>query len=297
MIAVRALSAIGLVALTVSSTAGAVGRQAAPQQKQQPTYRATTDVVSVNVAVLNGRTPVTGLHPYNFRVVDNGVRQTVEAAQPTSQPIDVTLVLTAATDVEQTIRTDTDADRLRAMLRPADRIRLIKAAETVTEVLPMQPVPASLPTTTFRPTLGAAITDAVFYALAWPTPIDRQHLIIVFTDGLDSGWSTLDSNRLATLADHSDAVLHVVVRNSNATGAPSFRDLDQAVRHTGGALHHIANDVAGFEEVMAEFRSSYVVQYHPRGVKTAGWHTLSIDVPSNDFTIRARHGYDGGWFR
>jgi hypothetical protein len=32
-------------------------------------------------------------------------------------------------------------------------------------------------------------------------------------------------------------------------------------------------------------------------VKTAGWHTLAIDVPAEDFTIRARHGYDGGWFR
>ena len=61
---------------------------------QQPTFRARTDLVSVPVAVMSGREPVTGLTATDFELTDNGVRQTVEAVSSDEVAIDVTLLLT-----------------------------------------------------------------------------------------------------------------------------------------------------------------------------------------------------------
>jgi hypothetical protein len=44
-----------------------------------------------------------------------------------------------------------------------------------------------------------------------------------------------------------------------------------------------------------DFRTSYVLQYTPRGVPLQGWHELLVEVkPPGSFTIRARKGYEGG---
>ena len=48
----------------------------------------------------------------------------------------------------------------------------------------------------------------------------------------------------------------------------TYRALDAAVRRTGGLLHVIADRAAGFERVLADFRSSYLLRYTPRGVSS-----------------------------
>ena len=46
---------------------------------QQPVFRSTIDVVRLDVSVMNGLAPVTGLTRDQFVVVDNGVPQTIDS--------------------------------------------------------------------------------------------------------------------------------------------------------------------------------------------------------------------------
>jgi hypothetical protein len=59
---------------------------------QAPVFRATTQVVTVQASVLQGKTPVEGLSPADFVLLDNGVRQRVEVMAVEATPLDVTLV-------------------------------------------------------------------------------------------------------------------------------------------------------------------------------------------------------------
>jgi hypothetical protein len=164
---------------------------------------------------------------------------------------------------------------------------------------------------------GVALADGLFYALAWPVDADRRHLVVVFTDGWDTT-STIEMDTLPALAAHSDAVLHAVFwaapgedsRNGgglNYVGGPgalavrtrawreSFDTLDKAVRSTGGTLQRTDKAPEALAEVIADFRSSYVLRYSPRGVVPAGWHELGVKVTRpGSFQIRARKGYEGG---
>jgi VWFA-related protein len=164
---------------------------------------------------------------------------------------------------------------------------------------------------------GIALADGLFYALAWPVDPDRRHVVVVFTDGWDTA-STIDMDTLPNLAGHSDAVLHAVLwvapgedsRNGggmNYFGGPgtvaamtrrwreSFERLDTVVRRTGGTLQRTDKAPQALAEVIADFRSSYVLRYSPRGVSPAGWHELGVKVTRpGSFKLRARKGYEGG---
>jgi hypothetical protein len=122
--------------------------------------------------------------------------------------------------------------------------------------------------------------------------------------------------RLPSLAAHSDAVLHAVFwvlpgedpRNGggmNLVGGPgpwgirawqeSYDTLGDVVRLTGGTLQRTEKAPEALSEIIADFRSSYVLRYSPRGVGPAGWHELGVKVTRpGSFKVRARKGYEGG---
>ena len=161
---------------------------------------------------------------------------------------------------------------------------------------------------------GIALADGLFYALAWPVDADRRHLVVAFTDGWDTT-STIEMDTLPDLAARSDAVLHAVLwiapgedsRNGggiNYVGGPyagatrrwqeSFDRLDTVVRRTGGTLQRTDKAPDALAEILADFRSSYVLRYSPRGVPLAGWHELGVKISRpGSFKVRARKGYEG----
>jgi hypothetical protein len=284
-----------------------------PGAAQQPVFRSATDAVLVNASVTKGRAPVVGLQAADFVPTDNGVAQTLSIASLDTIPIDVTLVFGAARDVgrDQLLRSAIDGDRIWSLLRPEDRLRVIEGGGEVQggRVLRRLGGP-SLLQLSIVPTPGFSLTDSIFLALAWPVDPDRRHLVGAFTDGADS-WSTLDPAQLPVIADRADAVLHAVLwstaevapRESSSSSVllstvplddwrASYRMLDQAVQRTGGALHRIGRD--SFQEVLDDFRRSYVLRYTPHGVARAGWHEIGVKVTRpGSLTIRARKGYEG----
>jgi len=163
---------------------------------------------------------------------------------------------------------------------------------------------------------AVSLTDGLFYALAWPIDPDRRHLVVAFTDGWDKD-STLEVQTLPNLAARSDAVLHVVSWATPGDGPSatlamppssarvadrelreweaSFRPVDEAVRRTGGTLLRTTRAAEALAEIIADFRSSYILRYSPKGVALPGWHELGVKLTqSGSFKIRARKGYEGG---
>jgi hypothetical protein len=304
---------------------------------QQPTFRARTEIVSVPVSVMKGREPVAGLKAADFELTDNGVRQTVDSVESDQVPIDVTIVLTGRS-ADRNVEHDrglVSAEATRRLLRPTDRVRMVWVADDVAgSIVDADYSIASDPATrglgcgiaiargvAFSGSSdcvsgpGIALADGLFYALAWPVNADRRHLVVVFTDGWDTT-STIEMDRLPSLAAHSDAVLHAVfwgapgedTRNggginyigeispgSTRAWQESYDTLGDVVRRTGGTLHRSNKAPEALAEVIADFRSSYVLRYSPRGVAPAGWHELGVKMTiPGAFKVRARKGYEGG---
>lgn len=298
---------------------------------QNPQFTARTDMVLVPVSVLKGREPVRDLAASDFELTDNGVRQVVEVGAVQDVPIDVTLVVTEfSPDRDREFRgMVVSADATRKLLRPADQLRMVIVENTVTGSLVganyrVAADPAvkelqsgvgtvrgfNVPANQQRVGWGVALSDALFYALAWPVAADRRHVVIAFTDGWDTA-SALEMETLPLIAGRSDAVLHAAMwatpgdggsggglwTTSPASGRrmweESYRSLDRSVQRTGGTLQRTQNAAEALAGILEDFRSSYVLRYTPRQVPTPGWHEIKVSLKRpGSFSIRARKGYE-----
>lgn len=266
---------------------------------RQTTFRAFADLVSVDVSVKNGRVPVPGLKTSDFEVLDNGVPQQLEAVSIEAVPIDVTLLVDLSGSVVPNVSAfKADVEKFVTLLRPTDRVRIVSFSTDVNEDVPMQAPSAALRPNWTNVNGMTSLNDGVLFALLWPETTDRRHLIIAFTDGMDT-YSTARNESIPAVAGRVEAVLHAVLVEPPGPMPDRYKDsvdaLREAVRLTGGETHRVSRAVDDFTQIVADFRASYMLRYAPKGVDRAGWHALTVRLnrPGN-FTIRSRQGYSGG---
>jgi hypothetical protein len=303
----------GVLLAAAIATSGVV----APGQ-QTPVFKARTDVVTVTVSVKQGKNPVVGLTAADFSVRDNGVDQQVSDVLLDTLSIDVTLVLTGFRDTlrEEHAEGLDAAAAIRAHIKPGDRLRVVMVNDTVRGGLVSAGYKVPSREVMRQQIPGVSVVDGLFYALAWPVDPGRRHLVIAFTDGWDR-WSTIQGERLPKLAAHSDAVMHLALwaspigradRTSFRLSDPgfastsfqireweeTFRAVTSAAERTGGTFRPAGSGTTALEQILEDFRTSYVLRYTPKGVEAPGWHDLDVKVREpGSYTIRARKGYEG----
>jgi hypothetical protein len=211
----HSLVALALTCTTASSSAW------------QTTFRSGVEVVTVTVSVRDGNKVVTGLDAADFQVTDNGVVQTVSRADVDTVPVDVTLVLdtsgSTAAIIEQFRR---DTQQIAALVRPVDRLRLLAIDTFAHELMPMQP--AGGPVILGGAPSGGltALYDTLAASLMSPLNIDRRHLVVAMTDGIDT-YSAIRPEALRLVAARADAVLHIVHARSRFMGTPMYLPPDR----------------------------------------------------------------------
>ena len=261
----------------------------------QTVYRAQTDVVVIDAAVTNGRTPVTNLTKDDFEVKDNGVVQSILDFSRETAPLDVTVTI----DVSGSM---TRADRVvveRALaaisgaLTPADRAAVVTFGSQITERVPLQPGPIVADLSTIG-SGGSAVFDALLLALVTPPAPGRRQFGLFMTDGEDNA-SLFDSRTVVETARHAGSLISIVVVENRAS--LSVQGALRAVAlNTGGEVIELKKKDGlsfAFLTALENFRTSYVLRYSPTGVEPTGWHDVSVSVRSRGYTVRARRGYWG----
>jgi hypothetical protein len=293
--------AVALAAATVSSAARA---------PQPPVFKTGALTVSVNAVVKKGNRPVAKLTAKDFRLMDNGVEQRIEAVSIESVPVDVSLFLdTSGSTAGKLDDMKRDVQGIIRMLRPGDRFRLLTIADSVDEPVPWVPAGTAV-SLSFTAVGGISLVhDALVVALLHRPEADRRHLVVGMTDRRDCG-SVVSSEQLREIAARSEAMLHLVDQSGSGDG-PAYRIrtcsprgrvdgpaiIADAAARTGGTLHDPSyffgsSVLRAFRTIFDEFRQSYVLRYSPSGVARGGWHAIVVQVPSTSgVTIRARHGY------
>ena len=141
----------------------------AEPQGQSSVFRAGTDLVTVDVNVNSGKSPVTGLRPEDFEVFDNGVRQTVTDVAYSRLPIDLRLVFDTSGSIDDAeLQTYVRAMKKIAMsLQPQDRCDIVTFSRRIVEAAALQPPPVKIDA---RRNAGdmTSFFDAVSLALITP---------------------------------------------------------------------------------------------------------------------------------
>lgn len=275
-----------------------------PQTQRPPVFRSTVEGISVNVSVRSGNKPVEGLKAADFELLDNDVPQRIEALSVETQPIDVTLLLDLSRSVagRRLERLKQSVVETAHLLHPIDRLRLIGVQHVLHQIFPFEAGGSTPPVDSLVAEGGTSLYDALSAAMMRAAEPDRRQLIIAYTDGQDTT-SFLSFDEAREIAGFADAVVHVVIplaslRDRSAKDAvPDADRLGDLSTRTGGRLFWVdyaAPITDAFKEAIAQFRTSYVLRYVPKGVSPGGWHELTVRVKGGTYEVHARKGYNGG---
>jgi VWFA-related protein len=253
-------------------------------------FRAGVEVVEIDVSVMRGNLPVSGLTSRDFALTDNGVAQQVESVTVGRLPLNVTLVLDISKSVrgERLTRLVQAGHGLVDALRPDDRASVVTFSHQVTRAVPMTTDRSAI-----RLALGhleangsTALRDALHLAIQLD-PRDRaRSLLLLFSDGHDTvSWLTEDA--VIDSVHRSGLVIHAVRLDQDMF-------LERLTQAAGGRTWAATSDRQLrelFTQALDEMRARYLLTYTPQGVDTAGWHAVKVSLKNGRGEITARPGY------
>jgi VWFA-related protein len=201
---------VPLVLWCAGLSAGALAKaDAARQAQQQPVFRTSADLVTVPVSVRASGTPVGGLKPGDFVVLDNGVPQKVQSLDGESVPADITIVVETSLAMKDYLGSISEqVAKISAMIRPTDRVEVLGVGTYVSQLLPLKPAAEQATLGDLKAGGLASINDAMVAALLRQPDRERPHLIIVISDTIDTV-SSSDMNTVRDVARQSGAILEI----------------------------------------------------------------------------------------
>ena len=283
------------------------------QDTSRQRFRSTAELVAVDVLVMDGRRPVTGLTAADFLLLDNGVPQTIQQIHVEQLPVSVIMVLDTSwsLEAERLDSLKSAASALVARLRPDDRAALIsfshrlelRSALTANRQQ-LQDAIASLTAEG-----STAMRDAAYAGFALRGTDSWRALMLLFTDGVDTS-SFLDERRVLEVARRSDVTVYpvavrdeptlrlrhgrIVVQPPSSTAPTDDRFLGAIAAETGGRVMYAerSRDLGPtITRVLDEFNRRYVLGYAPTGVSGGGWHRVEVKLKNRKGTVTARRGY------
>jgi len=258
---------------------------------QEPTFRARTNLVRVDVLATRGRQPVTDLTQADFEVRDNGATQSVEFMRFEELPLNVVLVCDTSFSVagEDAANVKRAVQALIPSLRRGDRASMITFGGRVTERLKLTEDVGRLARGRdgVEPNGLTTVIDAVYAALTLVGDEPGRSLVLVFSDGIDTA-SWLTTARLLETVKGSPAVVYAASVGDEAT--QMLREVSDTSGGRHVAVESTRNLESTFSEFLGEFRKRYVLGYEPTNT-VPGWHRVEIKVKRPGVDVRARPGY------
>lgn len=177
-------------------------------QEQRPVFRAGRDVVTIPVSVRSSGSPVSGLTPADFVLLDNGVPQTVEVVSADVVPADITLIVETSEAMKDYLGSiDAQMRKIASMVRPADRLEVLGASTYVEVLAPLR----SAGEQTIPPLRAgglSSIYDALVASLLREPDATRPHLVIALSDTVDT-MSATSIQTVREVAKYSSSVLTI----------------------------------------------------------------------------------------
>jgi VWFA-related protein len=282
----------------------------APEQVR-PRFVTSVDAVGIDVLVTDDGRPVRGLGAGDFRLLDNGIEQTIRVVDAENLPLTVSVVLDVSDSVAGPTL-DVLQSAARALIRklaPSDQVNVLTVADSITLIADTA-APIAERDDGLAGLVGAGGTrlfDAIWTALqlaAVSRAPRHRTVIVVFSDARDTT-SWLGADVIRDLLDRTEAVVFGVVPSvavpaastspwDRAAHLPDDKFLTSLTDASGGRLLLLkpTDDLSRtFESIIADMRSRYVLYYQPAGVDRAGAHKVRVTLTRRQGHVQARPMY------
>jgi Ca-activated chloride channel homolog len=293
----------GAAALAASMSVALIAQQAQQPPRQEPTFKAGTQVVSlfVTVADLQKRL-IPGLTQDDFTVSDNEKPQPIIYFDNSVQPITVVVMLDTSGSMTLTIDLlKQAAEAFLIRLLPEDKARVGAFNDKIQ---------FSSRFTNNRDELvgdvkaldygnGTRLWDATDASLQELKGVDGRKVVLVFTDGDDTESKNSSLGKVIEHARADEVMIYAIGLESNYfNGQRMVRSkpdsgLRKIADETGGGYFELTKtaDLAPtFTKVAQELHSQYVIGFAPTQLDNKV-HKLAVKMKQAGMTARARRSY------
>ena len=274
---------------------------------QQPTFRATVDLVHFGVSVVDKQgKPVTGLTADDFEVSENGKPQSLKyfvAGNPEeAPPLHIGLLL----DTSGSMSGDIKDSRSAAVkfVNTLDQAADVTLVDFDTEVRVARFGPNDYPRLVERirgrkPDGWTALYDAIGVYLNGAQNQDGQKVLVLYTDGGDTT-SSMTFHDMLTLCKASDVTVYAIgyMEHQGSNRMQQRSEMERVAATTGGQAFFpsVGKDLDGvFEKIRQELAARYSLGYLSTDLRTDGaWRGVEIKLRRPDLKgvrLRTRTGY------
>jgi Ca-activated chloride channel homolog len=302
----RVLGTLCLCCIATAQTSSGTAPQ--PQQKQTPGYRVTVRLVNVFTTVTDEHgAPVAGLERDNFRVLEDGIPQTISVFDRESElPLSIALAVDTSLSTMRDFKLEVASARkfAHSIVRPVDHLAVFQVTENIDQLTNFTPKLGEIDRGIDRLRIGAgtSLYDAIFLSSEALLDRDGRKVLVLITDGGDTT-SKADYQTALRRAQQAEAIVYSIIV------VPVAAD---AGRNTGGehALMTISKDTGGkyyyaesiseldeaFRKISEELRTQYLIGYYPnRQVSDSPFRRIQVQVVNTDaaaqYQVRHRAGY------
>jgi Ca-activated chloride channel family protein len=257
----------------------------------------TVDVVQVTAVVNDGNRFVKGLSKDAFRIVEDGVPQTISHFSNEGSPLE----LVVAVDVSQSMaphmpQLKNAVRRFLAALGPKDQVTLAAFNDHLFTLARRETVPAQRLRAVDRlaPWGGTALYDVIVRGVQLLSRQPGRRVLVVFSDGDDRTSHATIANVEAAMRS-TDATLFMVALGRGSREAQLRSGIQRLITLSGGRGLFVERSdrlEEAFADIVVELSNQYLIGYQSTNTKRDGaWREIAVDLPGSGHSVRARQGY------
>jgi len=281
----------------------------APVGAQRPQFRATIDIVSLNVTVVDGTNRyLTDLDQPDFSVFEDGVKQDLVFFTRRPQPIALSLLLDSSASMEDKLQLlQVAATNFVKRLKPNDLAQVIDFDSRVSIRQGFTSNQGELEAAILQTVSGGSTSlhNAIYVSLkelgkvkAQSDEDVRRQALIVFSDGEDTS-SLVSFEEVLDLAKRSETAIFTIALRGGNSSARGFREAEfimrQLAQETGGRAFFPSRieDLNGvYGQIADELASQYTLGYTSKNPRNDGaFRRIVIQVARQGATARTKRGY------
>ncbi len=247
---------------------------------------------------------VAGLKQEDFQIYEDGKLQEIKIFGKESElPLQLCLLFDSSSSIATELRTQQEAaiQFLASIIRPVDRVSILRVSEDVDEVVrgTSRIDQLSSAIRSIRPGGGTSLYDAIYLAAEILGKAKGRKVIVAITDGTDTT-SDLKINDCLKQAQIAEAAIYGLVVQPIKS---------EPGRNLGGehAMHYLAEKTGGrffrvlspelvrtsFDQISEELRTQYYLGYYPQRAASepSEFRQIRVRVKDPSQIVRTREGY------
>ena len=255
------------------------------------------EVVQVTAVVSDRGRFVSGLDQSRFRLLEDGVPQTIGHFTAEGSPLEIVVAIDVSESMTQAMPQLKNAvKKFLSALGEKDQVTLTAFNDNMFPLTRRETSVAQRTRAVDRLAAwgGTALYDVIIRGVQQLSRQPGRRVLVVFSDGDDrTSHSTIHAVEQAVRAN--DATLFMVALGRGVKEAQLKSGIEKLVDLSGGRQLFVerSDQLDGpFAEILEELSNQYILGYESKNTKRDGaWREVKLEIPGSDYAVRARQGY------